>query len=98
MEAAGIIEEHTGPAPWISNPVLAPKGNRGIGITVDMREANKAILSTNATPKSEDIWASLSGCKYSSKPDFKSAFHQIEIAQESQYITVFHAGNHLMRY
>ena len=99
MEAAGIIEEHTGPGPWIPNPVLAPKDDRGTHLAVNMREANKAILSTNIPiPRAKDIWASLSGCKYFSKLDFKSAFHQIEIAQESQYITVFHAGNHLIRY
>ena len=64
-----------------------------------MREANKAILSTNIPiPRAEDIRASLPGCKYFSKLDFKSAFHQIEIAPELRYITVFHAGNHLMRY
>ena len=81
IKAAGIIEEHTGPAPWISNPLLAPKDGKGIHLTVDMREANKAILSTNIPiPRVEDIQASLSGCKYFSELDFKSAFHQIEIA------------------
>ena len=99
MEAAGIIQEHTGPAPWISNPVLAPEDDGGIHLTVNMWEANKAILSTNIPiPRAEDIWASLSGCKYFSKLDFKSAFHKIEITQESRYITAFHAGNQLMRY
>ena len=84
MEAAGIIEEHTGPGPWIPNPVLAPKDDRGTHLAVNMREANKAILSTNIPiPRAKDIWASLSGCKYFSKLDFKSAFHQIKITQES---------------
>ena len=47
MEEQNIIEEHKGPAPWVSNPVLAPKVDGGIRITVDMRQANKAIKSTN---------------------------------------------------
>ena len=56
MEAAGIIQEHTGPAPWISNPVLAPEDDGGIHLTVNMWEANKAILSTNIPiPRAEDI-------------------------------------------
>ena len=64
-----------------------------------MGEANKAILSTNIPiPGAGDIRASLSDCKHFSKLDFKSASHQIEIAQESRYITVFYAGNRLMRY
>ena len=84
METAGIIEERTGPTPWILNPILATKDDEGIRLTVDMGEANKAILSTSIpTSRAEDILASLSGCKYFSKLDFKSAFHQIEIAQES---------------
>ena len=32
----------------------------------------------------------LCGCTYFSKLDFKSAFHQIEIDEPSQYVTVFH--------
>ena len=99
MEAAGIIKEHMGPAPWISNPILAPKDDGGICATVDMREANKTILSTNIPiPRAEDIRAKLSRCNYFSKVDFKAAFHQIKIAELSRYITVFHAGDWLMRY
>ena len=99
MEEADIIEPHIGPAPWISNPVLAPKDDGGIRVTVDMRAANKAILSTNIPiPRAEDIRAQLSGCKYFTKLDFKSAFHQIEIDETSRYITVFHAGDQLKRF
>ena len=99
MEEADIIEPHIGPAPWISNPVLAPKDDGGIRVTVDMRAANKAILSTNIPiPRAEDIRAQLSGCKYFTKLDFKAAFHQIEIDDASRYITVFHAGDQLKRF
>ena len=35
MEDQGIIEEHIGPAPWISNLVLAPK-EQGIRVTLDI--------------------------------------------------------------
>lgn len=99
MEDQGIIEEHDGPAPWVSNAVLAPKDDGGIRVTVDMRNANQAILDTNVPiPREEDIRAQLSGCKYFTKLDFKSAFHQLEIAPESRYITVFHANGKLMRY
>ena len=43
MEKEGIIEEHTGPATWVSNVVLAPKENDNVRITADMRRVNKAI-------------------------------------------------------
>lgn len=99
MEENGIIEEHHGPAPWISNVVLAPKDDGKMRVTVDMRQANKAIRSTNVPiPRVEEVKAKLSGCKVFSKLDFNSAFHQLKIDEESRYITVFHAGNRLMRY
>ena len=58
MERAGVIEEHSGPAPWISNIVLAPKEDGSLRVTVDMRQVNKAIKSTNVPiPNVEDIKA-----------------------------------------
>ena len=55
MEEQTILEEHEGPAPWVSDPVLAPKDG-GIRNTVDIRQANKAIKSTNVPiPRVEDI-------------------------------------------
>ena len=54
-----------------------------------MRVANKAILSTNIPQ--------LLGCKYFTKLDFKSAFHQIEIDKTLQYIS-FHAEDQLKRF
>ena len=64
-----------------------------------MREANKAIKKTNLPiPRAEDISSQLSGYKVFSKLDFKSAFHQLEIEEESRALTVFHAGDRLMRY
>ena len=84
MEKQGIIEEHHGPAPWISNVVLAPKEDGGTRVTIDRRQANKAIEPTNIPiPRVEDIKAQLAGGKHFSKLDFKSAFHQLEIDETS---------------
>ena len=47
MEEAGLIEEHHGPAPWVSNLVLTHKPNGGTRVTVDMLNMNKAIEPTN---------------------------------------------------
>ena len=99
MEEQNIIEEHEGPAPWISNPVLAPKDDGGIRITADMRQGNKAIKSTNVPiPRVEDIQSQLAGNEVFSKLDCKSAFHQLESEEESRNITVFHDGDCLMKY
>lgn len=99
MEEDGIIEEHSGPAPWISNVVLAPKDDGEVRVTLDMRLANKAIKATHIPiPRVEEIKATLAGSEYFTKLDFKSAYHQLELSEESRIITVFHAGDRLMRY
>lgn len=99
MEQQGIIEEHMGPAPWVSNPVLTPKDDGGIRVTIDLREVNKAIHATNIPiPRVEDVKAKLSNNKIFSKLDFKAAFHQLLLDGKSRALTVFHAGQRLMRY
>ena len=101
MIKLGVIEEHPQdePALWVSNAVLAPKNDGSIRITLDARNVNKAILSTNhPIPKHEDIKAKLSGCTIFSKMDFKSEFWQIELQSESRHLTLFHANDRLYRY
>ena len=99
MEREGIIEEHTGPCPWLSNLVLSPKDDGSTRVTVDMREPNKGIIPTNIPIiRPEEIKAQLSPYKILSKLDFRSAFHQLELDEDSRELTVFHAGNRLMRY
>ena len=96
-----VIEEHPldQPAPWVSNTVLSPKDDGSVRVTMDARNVNKAIQSSNfPIPKHEDIKAKLSGAKVFSKMDLKSAFWQIELDENSRYLTVFHANNKLYRY
>ena len=98
MEDQDIIEPHTGPAPWISNLVLAPK-EVGLRVVLDMRKPNKAIKSTNLPiPRPEYISSRLAGYRLYSKLDLTSAFHQLELDEEAKALTVFHAGGRLMRY
>ena len=99
MEAQSIIEEHEGPTLWVSNPVSAPKDDGSIRITVDMRQAHKAIKSTNVPiPRVENIQSQLACNEVFSKLDFKTASHQLELEEEPGNITVFHAWNRLMKY
>ena len=101
MIQQNVIKEHpaTEPAPWISNAVIAPKADGAIRMTLDARNVNKAIQAFNLTiPRQEDIKAKLSGAKVFSKMDFKSAFQQLELHQDSRYLTVFHAKGKLYRY
>ena len=96
-----VIEEHPSgePAPWTSNVVIAPKEDGDIRITLDAKNVNKALLSSNyPIPRQEDIKAKLAGCKYFSKLDLKSAFWQLEIDEHSRPLTVFHALGKMYRY
>ena len=58
-----------------------------------------AIQATNIPiARVEDVKTRLSGCKMFSKLDLQQAFHQLELDEESRSITVFYAGDRLMRY
>ena len=97
----GVIEEHppNEPAPWKSNAVLVPKDDGSLRVTMDAKNVNKAIQSSNhPIPKQEDIKAKLAHKKIFSKLDFKSAFWQIELAPESRHLTVFQILDKLFRY
>lgn len=99
MEEQGVIEEHHGPVTWLSNPMLVPKDDNRVRVTLDARQPNKAIKDTKIPiPRAEDIRARLAGAKWFTKLDFRSAFHQLELDEESQMLTVFYAGHRLMRY
>ena len=86
-------------SPWVSYAVIVPKTDGSIRITLDARNVNKAIISTNPPiPKQEDVRAQLAGARYFSKLDFKLAFWQLELHLDSHYLTVFHANNKLYQY
>ena len=94
-----VIEDHTGPITWISNPVLVPKPDGNLRITVDLRQVNKALEDPHLPiPRVDDILPMFSGKKIFSKLDLKTAFHQIELDEASRHLTVFRAGDKLKRY
>ena len=64
MVNQGVIEElpPKQQTPWISNIVIAPKDDGNIRVTLDAKNLNKALLSSNyPIPRPEDIKAQLSG-------------------------------------
>ena len=78
---------------------IAPKDDGNICITLDAKNVNKALLSSNfPIPRPEDIKAQLSGKNVFPKLDLKSAFWQLEIAEEARNLTVFHMNGKLYRY
>ena len=87
MVDQGLAEEHppNEPAPWVSNLVLAHKDDGDLRVTLDAKNVNRAIQSSNLPiPKQEDIKTKLAHKKFFSKLDFKSAFWQLELDPESR--------------
>ena len=97
----GVIEEHPSNelVPWVSCAVTVPKNDDSLRVTLDARNLNKALLSTNCPiPMQEDIKAQLSRSNIFSKLDFKSTFWQLELYPDSRYFTVLYTNNKLYRY
>ena len=88
-----IIEEIDS-SPYLSPIVVVPKGD-GIRLCVDYKKINQHIvIDQHPLPTADEIFAHLSGAKYFSKLDLKSAYHQLEIREESRDLTAFtsHVG------
>ena len=100
LEKQGIIEAVSSePTPWLSPLVVVPKGNKDIRLCLDMRKANTAIERTRyPTPTVDDLIVKFRGAKRFTKLDIKSAFHQLELSEESRYITAFRSEDRVKRY
>ena len=90
-EKLEVIEKANGPTSWVSPIVVVPKkGQNKIRICIDMRAANKAIKrKRHPTPSLNELKTSLSGANVFSKLDLNQGYNQLELAQESRYITTF---------
>ena len=85
---------HTG---WVSNVVITEKKNHTIRMNIDMREANKAIKHTPRHVETvQEMRHKMRGAKFFSEMDMSHGFHQLRLAEDSQYISTFrtHEGLH----
>jgi len=92
LETDDIIEVITGPKPWVSPIVAAPKPKDPdkIQICVDMRQANTAIeRERHITPTIDDVVHELNRATVFSKLDLRAGYHQLELHPDSRYITTF---------
>jgi len=95
LEDQDIIEQVTGPTPWVSPLVIVDKPNGDVRLCVNMCKPNKALCRTHHPyPTSEEILQDLKGAKFFSKIDLKECYHQIGLAESSCYLTTFktHVG------
>ena len=101
LEKQDIIERvpESQPTPWVSPIVAVPKKDGGVRICVDMRCANEAIKRVrHPIPTVDDVSFELNGAQYFSKLDLSQAYHQLELEEESRYITTFSTHLGLYRY
>ena len=99
LENEDIIEKVEGPTPLVSPTVTVPKKDGGVRLYIDMREANKAIKrEKHPMPTLDDVIADLNGSTDFSKLDLSGACHQLELAEDSRYITTFSTHVGLRRY
>ena len=78
---------------------MVPKKDGRVRICVDMRLANEAIKRVrHPIPTVDDISFELNGAKYFSKLDLSQAYYQLELDEDSRYITIFSTHIGLFRY
>jgi len=93
-----IIEPVQGPTPWVSPVVVVPKAS-GVRLCVDMRQANEAIIrERHPIPTVDEVLEDLNQSTVFSKLDLRLGFHQIELHEDSRYITTFITHVGLFRY
>ncbi len=101
LEKSDIIERvpEQQPTLWVSPIVAVPKKDGAVRVCIDMRAANEAIERVrHPIPTVEEISYELNGAKYFSKIDLAQAYHQLELDENSRYITTFTTHLGLYRY
>ena len=100
LEQQDIIEDITSEAtPLLSKLVIVPKSKGWVRFCIDMRNANTAIERTRfPTSTVDDLIIKQDGAKYFTKLDLNSAFHQLELHEDSRHITAFQTEDRIKRF
>ncbi|CAB4007251.1 Hypothetical predicted protein [Paramuricea clavata] len=101
LENQDVIEKVPGneATPWVLPIVAVPKKDGQVRICVDMRLANEAIRRVrHPIPTVNDVSFALNGAKIFWKLDLSQAYHQLELDEQSRYITTFSTHVGLYRY
>lgn len=94
-----IIEKVTKTPRWISGMSAVPKGPFDFRLVVNMRGPNKAIQRCfYRLPTLDEIQRKLAGARVFTKLDLTSAFHHVELAENSRDLTTFMAEDGMYRF
>ena len=94
MEANDIITKvrEGEPTAWVNSLVYRRKPNGQLRICLDPKDLNRAILRDHhVTPTLEEILPKLTGAKYFSIVDAKCGYWNIQLDEESSYLTTFNS-------
>ena len=94
MEQQGIITpvREGEPTAWVNSLVYHCKPSGKIRVCLDPKDLNKAILRDHhVTPTLEDILPLFKDAKYFSIVDAKSGYWNVELDEESSYLTTFNS-------
>ena len=92
MESQGVIAKikEGGPTALVSSLVYRRKANGSLRICLDPKDWNKAILREHQMiPTLEEFFSKLSGAKSFSIVDAKCGYWNVELDEESSYLTTF---------
>ena len=91
MEKAGIIAKVETPTDWISNMTAVWKpGKAEVRICLDPKDLNNAVKRNHFNmPTLEDVLPELSKAKVFSLLDAKDGFLQIQLSEQSSFLTTF---------
>ena len=90
MEEGNIIAKVTRPTDWVNSIVVREKPDGRLRICLDPTDLNKAIKRDHyPTPTVEEITPKLAKAKIFSKLDAKNGYWNINLDEESSYLTTF---------
>ncbi|GBG86811.1 hypothetical protein CBR_g42094 [Chara braunii] len=77
-------------SPYGAPVLFVPKKEGELHLCIDYRGLNAiAVKNVEPLPQIDDLLDRVQGCKYFSKIDLKSGYHQIEVQLEDQHKTTF---------
>ena len=89
LERSDVIERIEA-SEWISALVVVTRSDGRVRLCVDLRAVNQAIVAdVFPLPHFEDLLTKLEGAKVFSKLDALSAYHQVELSEDSRDLTAF---------
>ena len=90
MERLQIITKVNTPTEWANSIVVVEKPNGSIGICLDPKNLNEAILREHFSMQTaDDIIADMAGAQYFSKLDASSGYWQIKLDEPSSELLTF---------